>query len=131
MEKEEIGRKSVNRKAWETGRQESLHPEAEEATGKAETELEAATLQQNRPSLLHHNLITNKTSERPLSAGDKAEGEARSGSGRHVVLFFSEHCLAMQQNGYYHHSKVITVVISGQRALLLHLSLHRLKKARH
>lgn len=56
MEKEEIGRKSVNREAWETGRQESLHPEAEEATGKAETELEAAALQQDRPSLLHHNL---------------------------------------------------------------------------
>ena len=35
---------------------QSLHPEAEEATGKAETELEAAALQQDRPSPLHHNL---------------------------------------------------------------------------
>lgn len=77
------------------------------------------------------NHLTNTTSERPLSAGGKAEGEARSGSGRHVVLFFSEHCLAMQQIGYHHHRKVIRVMISGQRALLRYLSLHRLKKARH
>ena len=68
-------------------------------------------------SFLIVNHLTNKTSECPLSAGDKAEGETCSGSGRHIVLFFSEHCLAMQQNRN-HHDKVIIITISGQRALL-------------
>lgn len=67
-------------------------------------------------SFLIVNHLTNKTSECRLSAGDKAEGGTHSGRGRHTVVFFSEHCLAMQQTA-------MTVrndgtMVTGQRTLL-------------
>lgn len=68
-------------------------------------------------SFLIVNHLTNKTSERPLSARDEAEGEACSGSGRHTVLFFSKRDLAMRQDSP-HRDKVIVITVRGRRALL-------------
>ena len=68
-------------------------------------------------SFLIVNHLTNKTSERPLSARDEAEGEACSGSGRHTVLFFSKRDLAMRQDSP-HCDKVIVITVRGRRALL-------------
>lgn len=68
-------------------------------------------------SFLIVNHLTNKTSECPLSAGDEAEGEACSGSGRHTVLFFSKRDLVMRQDSP-HRNKVIVLTVRGRRALL-------------
>ena len=68
-------------------------------------------------SFLIVNHLTNKTSECPLSAGDEAEGEACSGSGRHTVLFFSKWDLPMRQDSP-HRNKVIVITVRGWRALL-------------
>lgn len=54
-----IDRKSVNREAWETGREKgkTTPKRGRESHGdKTEMKLEAATLQQDHPSTLHHNL---------------------------------------------------------------------------
>ena len=79
-------------------------------------------------SFLIVNHLTNKTSERPLSARDEAEGEACSGSGRHTVLFFSKRDLAMRQDSP-HRDKVIVITVGVGGHCYLHPSLCRLTLA--
>lgn len=59
IQEDAIERKSVNREAWETGREKGKTTpkrDRESHGNKTEKKLEAATLQQDHPSTLHHNL---------------------------------------------------------------------------